>query len=315
MGVGPMRGAAVAVVAALALAGPAACGSPVPTTGAPTTGAPAAGAPGAAAVAAPKLRILLTNDDGWNAPGIVAVREALRRAGHTVIEVAPARDQSGTGAALTLTGTLTLTRPSADPDVWSVTGRPADTTAVGLRSVLAADPPDLVVSGANLGNNVSVSAIHSGTIGAATTAVEFGIPAVAVSGPSAAPGDRSPAQYAAAADFTARLVDQLAAHPPGAPLLPPGIVLNVNYPEVAPGAVARSVRAVPTSDTPLIDLRYRPGPEGALTPEPAIATGSGDDDAGAVAAGDVALTDLLADPQAPGPAPGVAAGLAGVLRP
>ncbi len=100
--------------------------------------------------AAPR-RILVTNDDGWSAPGIVALREALRRAGHTVVEVAPADDQSGTGAALTLKGTLPVVRPSADQDVWLVGGRPADAAAVGLRSVMAAAPPDLVVSGINSG--------------------------------------------------------------------------------------------------------------------------------------------------------------------
>ncbi|WP_433503100.1 5'/3'-nucleotidase SurE [Pseudonocardia halophobica] len=259
------------------------------------------------------LRILLTNDDGWSAPGVVAVRKALRRAGHTVVEVAPADDQSGTGASLTLKGTLSLT--AHGQDVWAVGGRPADAAAVGLRSVMASAPPDLVVSGINSGHNVSESAIHSGTVGAAMTAVEFGVPAIAVSGPSTG-GNADPAQFAAAADYTARLVGRLAADRGQGPLLPDEMVLNVNYPKVAAGAVAAEVRSVPTSDTPLIDLSYTAGPKGVLTPTLVQGTSTDpDDDAGAVAAGSVALTDLATDPEPPSPDFGVADRLAGSVQP
>lgn len=278
----------------------------------------ASGAPAGAASPAPAapLRIMLTNDDGWSAPGIAAVRESLRRAGHSVVEVAPASDQSGTGAALTLKGGLAVGHPTGDRDVWSVGGRPADAAAVGLRSIMKDAPPDLVISGINSGNNVSAGAIHSGTVGAAMTAVEYGVPAVAVSGPSAQEGDTGPARYAAAADYTARLVGALAARPAGAPILPAGMVLNVNYPKVQPGGRASVVRAVPTTNAPVLDLGYTPGPAGTLVPRPATPPlPRGEDDATVVADGGVALTDLSADPEAPSAGFGVAERMAGLVGP
>ncbi len=147
------------------------------------------------------------------------------------------------------------------------------------------------------------------------TAVEFGFPAIAVSGPSAG-GNTDPAQFAAAADYIARLVTQLAQDRGQGPVLPTGMVLNVNYPKVAPGAVADGVRAVPTSDIPLIDLRYTPGGDRAVSPTLVQGTSSNpEDDAGVVAAGSVALTDLSADPEASGHTFGVANRLAGQVRP
>jgi 5'-nucleotidase len=279
-------------------------------------GCSSSGAPAAAPAAPRPLRILVTNDDGWSAPGIAAVRDALRRAGNTVVEVAPAQDQSGTGSALTLTSPLTLARPTADPDVWAVGGRPADATSVGLRTVLAAAPPDLVVSGINTGNNVTASAFHSGTIGAAMTAAETGVPAIAVSGPTTKGGDTSPEQYAAAADYTARLVSAISARPAGGRLLPAGMVLNVNYPRVAPGGKATGVVAAPTADQAGIAVSYAPAPDGSLVPRVAQAAPlGGADDASVVARGQVALTDLAADPEAPSASYGVAAGLAPAVQP
>ncbi|WP_051791928.1 5'/3'-nucleotidase SurE [Amycolatopsis jejuensis] len=107
-------------------------------------------------------------------------------------------------------GLLGLTRPTADPEVWAVGGHPADAAMVGLCSGCAATQPDLVASGINNGNSVSSAAFHSRTVAAAITAAELGVPAIAVSGPSARQPDTSPAHFAAAADFAARLVTALA---------------------------------------------------------------------------------------------------------
>lgn len=299
-------GAIIAVLAAVL----------VPATGCGSSGAPTNPAGVPATAPERPLRILVTNDDGWSAPGIVALRDALRTSGNTVVEVAPAQNQSGTASALTLTGSLTLARPTTDPDVWAVGGRPSDAVSVGLHSVLASAPPDLVVSGINSGNNVTTSAVHSGTIGAAMTAVEAGVPAIAVSGPSSEAGDTSPGQYAVAADFTARLVATLSARPAGERLLPPGMVLNVNYPKLPPGTKATSVAAAPTADQQGISATYTPGPGGTVVPHVTQAPPSGGgDDASVLARGQVALTDLAADLEAPSPAYGVASTLASQLRP
>lgn len=303
----PIRrvGAVIAVVVAV-LVTMSGCGS----SGAPTD-------PATAPPPAPTrpLRILVTNDDGWSAPGLLALRDALRTSGHTVVVVAPAENQSGTSGALSLADPLTLTRPTTDPAVWAVGGRPSDAVSVGLHSVLASAPPDLVVSGINSGNNVTASSFHSGTIGAAMTAVETGVPAIAVSGPTARAGDASPGQYSAAADFTARLIATLGTRSAGDQLLPPGMVLNVNYPVLAPRTAA-SVVAAPTADGQGITVTYSPGPGGSVVPQVAQAPpAGGDDDASVIARGQVALTDLAADPAAPSPAYGVAAAVAPQLRP
>jgi 5'/3'-nucleotidase SurE len=113
------------------------------------------------------LRILLTNDDGYDAPGIRAMHERLVAAGHDVTLVAPLNDQSGSGIRVTTQGKLYYEDHA--PAVWSVDGTPADAVLVGLQHILADDPPDLVVSGANFGPNLGYAG-SSGTVGAARMA-------------------------------------------------------------------------------------------------------------------------------------------------
>lgn len=185
------------------------------------------------------LRILLTNDDGFEATGILAMREALVAAGHHVTLVAPRENQSGSsvGVDFGFEGPLDVKRHA--PGVWSVGGRPADAVLVGLRAVLADDPPDLVVSGANLGQNIGQIANSSGTVGAAIMAIQQGVPAIAISvgirldevSTKPRPFPSTFAAFPAAADFGVRLIRELERRTPeGAPLLPPRTALNVNYP-------------------------------------------------------------------------------------
>jgi len=121
-----------------------------------------------------KLRILLTNDDGYQAPGIKAVRTALIEAGHDVVLIAPATQQSGASSSVTSGG---ITFNEEEPGIWAVTGRPADAVRIGIGHIMKDNPPDLVVSGANFGNNSGVDVMISGTVGAALTALQFGFPA------------------------------------------------------------------------------------------------------------------------------------------
>jgi 5'/3'-nucleotidase SurE len=209
----------------------------------PTTavGADDAAGVGVGARSAPPagLDILLTNDDGWRGPGgsdtplIVALRDHLEAAGHHVVVVAPGTDQSGQGGRVSLPGSrVEVANP--EPDVWTVSpGSPADTVFFGLDEVFAGDPPDLVISGMNPGNNMTAGIIHSGTVNAALTAIEHGVPSLAVSveQPSDWPG-AAPAASDQAADYTVDLVAALGAGRP----LPDETGLNVNYP-VRPGPV------------------------------------------------------------------------------
>lgn len=124
------------------------------------------------------LNILLTNDDGYLAPGIQALRAALLEAGHTVSLIAPATNQSGSGTSITTQG---IAYTSHGNQVWSVAGRPADAVRLGIGHILKDTPPDIVVSGINFGQNVGQDVMISGTVGAAVTALQLGFPAIAAS--------------------------------------------------------------------------------------------------------------------------------------
>lgn len=182
-----------------------------------TTAAP----PAAGARPTAPLRILLTDDDGNDAGGIRAVRAALVRAGHDVTTVAPDGNRSGSGAEV---GHDQELQDTDDPGVRTVGGTPADAVLAGLAAMRAAGrPPDLVVSGTNLGRNTGPGITESGTVGAAVTAAHAGAPAIAVS------TDRAEDEQDCepTADFVVRLVGALAATRPP---FPPGLVLNVNHP-------------------------------------------------------------------------------------
>ena len=144
---------------------------------APATGGPGGGDP---------LRILLTNDDGFDSEGITALRDALLAKGHEVVVVAPATQQSGKGGSINTNafnfdvgvGTMMLTNHG--DDVWSLAGTPSDSVKAGLDIVMADAPPDLVVSGLNEGQNIGQPGSNgSGTIGAALRAAFSGVPAIA----------------------------------------------------------------------------------------------------------------------------------------
>ncbi len=200
--------------------------------------------------AGPVLKILLTNDDGWDAEGITAVRAALIAAGHDVVIVAPATNQSGVGGRVTLVGELTLTQ-HAD-GVFSVDGSPADATEIGLDIAFGGERPDLVISGTNAGQNIGATAVHSGTLGAAVTALNDGVPAIAVSTETdltTGEGD-----ITGTASFVVTAVQQLVDRADGGPLLPEGIGLSINFPFVESGGPAGV--AITTTDSSFLELDY-----------------------------------------------------------
>ena len=186
-----------------------------------------------------ELNILLANDDGFEAPGLVAVRAALQAAGHHVTVVAPRTDQSGSSVKIT---TAQMALKEEAPGVWVVDGSPADAVWVGLHRVFKQAPPDLVISGANRGQNLGAVSNLSGTVGGAVMAAMNDVPAIAVSVgidfKEAAQGFPSTlAAYSGAAQFVVALVARLSAQPPGKKLLPARTLLNVNYPAMLPKAI------------------------------------------------------------------------------
>ncbi|WP_051033773.1 5'/3'-nucleotidase SurE [Rhodococcus sp. JVH1] len=194
------------------------------------------------------LRILLTNDDGWNAPGIRAVYAALEGAGHDVTVVAPLKSQSGMGGRKLYYGTLAVTNPDLTqyPEyngakVWAVgpgegntAGSPSDSISFGLSNVFKDEKPDLVISGANFGQNTGRIINNSGTAGAAVEAAETGIPSIAISNECNAdydPKDETEPDFAGSAAYLVKLVDSLTSASPDGAVIPTGTALNVNYPK------------------------------------------------------------------------------------
>jgi 5'/3'-nucleotidase SurE len=127
---------------------------------------------------ADSLHIMLTNDDGIDAPGLRAVYKALVAAGHRVSVVAPSSEQSSTGTSFNPRETSFTKRTDSE---WAVDSTPATAVIVGLQYFLEDDRPDLVVSGANMGQNAGVNVNYSGTVSAALTAFTAGVPAIAIS--------------------------------------------------------------------------------------------------------------------------------------
>jgi 5'-nucleotidase len=182
--------------------------------------------PPAAQSPAPPYRILITNDDGVHAPGILAVAQALRAIAEVTI-VAPASNQSGKGHSITIDDPIyvdSVTLPG-DLPATSVAGTPATSVKVALRALLNFKP-DLVVSGINRGWNLGAVTYVSGTVGAAREAALTGIPAVAASLSS------SESNYAPAAQVVRQVVEMT--RKTG---LERGVFLNVNVPAGAAAAI------------------------------------------------------------------------------
>lgn len=123
------------------------------------------------------MKILVSNDDGYLAPGIVALAEALRPIAEIVV-VAPDSNRSGSSNSLTLDRPLSVYR--AENGFYFVNGTPSDCVHVALTGGLAFKP-DLIVSGINQGQNMGDDTLYSGTVAAATEGFLFGIPALAFS--------------------------------------------------------------------------------------------------------------------------------------
>jgi len=127
------------------------------------------------------VNLLLTNDDGIYARGLSALREELSKDANCLV-VAPETEQSAVGHAITLSRPLMVRRAKKNGSFWgfAVSGTPADCVKIGVRE-LAEQPIDLVVSGINLGANVGINVIYSGTVSAATEGAILGVPSMAIS--------------------------------------------------------------------------------------------------------------------------------------
>lgn len=164
------------------------------------------------------MRILLSNDDGYFAPGLEALYKSLAEIAEPVV-VAPERNRSGASNSLTLDRPLFLRR--APSGFHYVNGTPTDCVHLAVTGMLD-HVPDMVVSGINLGPNMGDDTIYSGTVAAATEGYLLGVPSLALSLASF-----EGAHFATAARIARELVERFRRREFGAPVL-----LNVNVPDI-----------------------------------------------------------------------------------
>lgn len=186
------------------------------------------------------MKILLTNDDGFNAKGLRALYDALL-VEHEVVVCAPSTQQSGTAHRLTLDRPLRASRLQNGMRGWVVDGTPADCVKLALRNLIEGDI-DLVVSGINQGSNAGLLVHYSGTVAGAKEATTMGIPAVAIS----LCGYRN-LNYQPTADRLKELIEKV-----DWDAFPKMTLLNVNVPNIPPEEIL-GVRVVPMSVSVLND--------------------------------------------------------------
>jgi 5'-nucleotidase len=230
------------------------------------------------------MKILISNDDGYLAPGLIALADAMASIAEIVV-VAPDRNCSGCSNSLTLDRPLSVYR--ADSGFYFINGTPSDCVHVALTGLLI-DTPDLVISGINQGQNMGDDTLYSGTVAAATEAFLFGIPAIAFS-----QVDKGWAELDAAARMAKEIVLRQFDH------LQKPYLLNVNIPnlpysDLKPPIVTRLGRrhvsnGVIKSQDPRGKDIFWIGPSGTAK-DAAVGT-----DFHAVAGGHVSVTPLQID--------------------
>ncbi|MBI3998630.1 MAG: 5'/3'-nucleotidase SurE [Armatimonadetes bacterium] len=169
------------------------------------------------------MRVLLTNDDGINSPGLRALAETFA-AHHETAVVAPEHERSATGHAITLHKPLRAIRyPAYPPGIvaWSTNGTPADCVVLGVGELLGYRP-DVIVSGVNVGPNLGLDLTYSGTVSGAMEGAILGIPSLAVSVTSFVD-----VRFDVAARFAESLARLMVAH-----RLPDDVLINVNVPNL-----------------------------------------------------------------------------------
>ncbi|WP_420991647.1 5'/3'-nucleotidase SurE [Cupriavidus sp. 30B13] len=225
-------------------------------------------------------RVLLTNDDGIDAPGLAVLEAVAATLAREVWVVAPEHDQSGTSHSISLHAPLRFSQQGERR--FGVTGTPGDCVVMAARHLMADAPPTLVLSGINRGANLGLETVFSGTVGAAMTGMLLGIPSIAL---SQAFTDRNNVRWETARALAPEVIRRL---------LAAGwsnqACLNVNFPDVAPEAagpltVTRqgaglvkdiAVRAhVDPRGIPYHWLQFSRGPRPDLPDSEAMVVGSG----------------------------------------
>jgi 5'-nucleotidase len=196
------------------------------------------------------MRILVTNDDGINAPGLKICEDIARKISDDVWVIAPEHDQSGVSHSLSLNDPLRLRQ--LGERLFAVKGTPTDCVIMGARHVMEG-PPDLVLSGVNRGRNAAEDVLYSGTVAGAKEATVLGIPAFALSQGYTSANKQQP-YWQTASEHAPKIIEKVLAEG-----IPRDVLVNINFPDCPPGAVKGiSVANQGKRDAQLlhIDARY-----------------------------------------------------------
>jgi 5'-nucleotidase len=172
------------------------------------------------------MRILVTNDDGVNAPGLAVAERIAQSLCDEVWVVAPETEQSGVAHSLSLNDPLRLRQIA--PRRFALKGTPTDCVIMAVRRLMIDHPPDLVLSGVNCGQNVAEDVMYSGTIAAAMEGTILGVPSIALSQAYDFQIGRASLDWSCAQRYGADIVRRLLAAG-----IPPNVLMNVNFPPCA----------------------------------------------------------------------------------
>lgn len=172
------------------------------------------------------MRILLTNDDGYHAPGLKVLETIVAGLGAEVWIVAPADEQSGAGHSLTLTRPLRIRQHGERR--YAVAGTPTDAVMMALAKIMKDCPPDLILSGVNRGANLAEDVTYSGTVSAAMEGALAGVRSIALSQAYSREGMGDVVPFDAALGWGERVLAPLLAAP-----LAPRTLVNINFPALA----------------------------------------------------------------------------------
>ncbi len=167
------------------------------------------------------MHILLSNDDGYQAPGLKALFESTKQHGDITI-VAPNENKSGASGSLTLSKEITVR--TSGKRCFVVDGTPVDCVHIGLNGLLD-DEPDMVLSGINSGSNLGDDVLYSGTVGAALEGRRLAYPGIAISMVGS-----EPEHYLTAGEVASAIISEVKNNP-----LPSHTILNINVPDMAMG--------------------------------------------------------------------------------
>jgi 5'/3'-nucleotidase len=176
------------------------------------------------------MRILLTNDDGIHAPGLVALEKIARSLTDDVVVIAPETDQSGVSHSLSLSDPMRLR--NVGDGRYAVRGTPTDCVIMGVQHILKDKKPDLVLSGVNRGQNIAEDVTYSGTIAGAMEGTLLGIPSIALSQAHGLRGQGLGLRWSCALTHAPGIIHKLLAHG-----FAKGVLFNINFPDCEPDEV------------------------------------------------------------------------------